>query len=1117
MSPVVLPDAKARQDALSLDSHALVMAPAGSGKTGLLVHRLLRALAVVEAPEQVVAITFTRKAAAEVSARVLETLRAASEPSQVDSGDEHARALRSSALAVLAQDTKHNWQLLDQPARLNALTIDAFCSQLAAQLPLLSGLGGHMAVSDDARGLYLEAISKLFEEIEDASVPEEDRAALARILRLYGNRLDRLIEPLSDLLAVREHWIKAAAAGDDASAWAEQDRLALSGLIDSTLTAFGACLDATEKTSLVSIFSEGSAHSEMLAWGKKLSVWPEQDQAQLRNIASALLTKDGELRKKKGIDKRCGFLPKTACKANFQAFLETRDGDQVLVNCALAVRNLPDSEISPEASELRSAWLRVLRRLAAHLRVIFAAMQQADFGQLAQSALHALRPGGGYGDALLRSEGRLMHLLVDEMQDTSETQLRLIESLTASWTPGDGRSLFLVGDPQQSIYAFRKAEVRLFLGLWESAQLGSLPLKRLRLSANFRSDPAVVDWFNSAFTRIFPATADAQRGAVPFADSVAMVSARQGGGVSTCIFRSEFEEARAAARQAAQLVNDDVSVAVLARTRSKLELVIRALRDQGLTPACQDIDPLATLPEVRDVLALARALWHPQDRLSWAVLLRAPFVGLSWAHMVALSVGQQRLPWPERIEIALEKQTLDQEGTARLLRLRQAIANSAEKHSVRANLADRSEAVWHALAGAASCSRGALDDVRQALRCLREETRGGGIRDMDALKRRLEKLYAAPRTGQVQLMTVHKAKGLEFDHVLLVGCNSAPRSEDKPALHLAEFGGAQLLLPRPDEAWPEDHPAHRSYDFLHDLHVASRQNEALRVLYVAMTRARRSASLFLSAEADANDAPKIKAHSFAAMLMPLIEADLKAGFLQAPAAPVAGEISLEPPQCPRLPLDYVPPEDRDLYRPLEMRTLRPSEAVLQTQEDPEARRDEGDLYAQLLGTMYHEAMQRIAEEGIAAWSDAGVSRKAAMSSGLRRRGMPEPLVQAAVERVIALLKKTLESEIGRWLLSAKIWARSEYPLAGLRDGRWVSAVIDRCFEDDKGLLWVIDYKTAVRAIEADEHVDYVESSRRKYGQQIKGYVELLAELRPDKQIRGALYLAEVDHLVLIEQ
>ena len=1111
---VVLPDAADREAALDLSVHALVMAPAGSGKTGLLVHRMLRALAVAEAPEQVVAITFTNKAAAEIRARVLDVLRAADH----EPDDAHGQALQASARAVLARDAELNWQLLAQPARLSALTIDAFCAQIGAQLPLLSGLGGGIGIAEDPRSLYLDAIMRLFEEIEDASVPAADRAALARVLRLSGNRLDRLIDPLSGLLARREQWMQAAASATED--WGAQDALALAALIDPHLRDFDSSFDHASRVALIDLLRDGASRHELLSWAAELREWPTPggtQLARLRRLAGMLLTQGGELRKPGGVNVKSGFHAKQPYTQAFKALLESQQDNDALVRAARAVCVLPDSELPAELCELRGAWLRVLRRLAAHLRLSFAEAQQADFPQLAQSALQALRPAGGIGDALLAADRRIRHLLVDEMQDTSETQLRLLISLTSTWTPGDGRSLFLVGDPQQSIYAFRKAEVRLFLKLWQEERIGTLPLQRLKLSANFRSQPAVVEWFNDAFTRIFPRQADVLRGAVPFAASVALRPAEGEGGVRLAVCTDAQAEAEAAADEAATRVAPGRSVVVLARARRHLEPVIRALRARGLTPACQDVDPLAALPEVRDLFALARALWHPEDRLAWAVLLRAPFVGLSWTQLVDLSRGRNELAWPQRIAAALSEGRLDDDGMRRLRALQHALDVSAANRSLRAELADRVDAVWRLLGGPACCTRAALDDVRQALRCLREETRGGGIRDIDRLERRLGELYAAPREGQVQLMTVHKAKGLEFDHVLLVGLNRGGRGEEEPPLHLLDMNDAALLVPRPDEAWPPDHAAHRAFDFLHGLHTESRRNESLRLLYVAITRARRTATLYLSAERDhATGAAKLKSNSFAGALEPVIRAEVDAPSAM-PASPAIDTAMAEPdrnpPRAPRLRVGTQLPVEIDLYRPSEIRTLRPSEAVLTAQEEPDNKRDEGDLYAQLVGTLYHEAMQRIAGEGLASWADAGASRRVSMAAGLRRRGMPEPLVEPAVKRVMELLARTLASERGRWLVSPKRWARSEFPLAGLRDGRWISAVIDRCFEDEQGQLWVIDYKTSAHQVSSVQLEQYVVNGAEHYRAQVRQYVELLAMLRPDRKVRGALYFAEADRLV----
>ncbi|WP_374679858.1 UvrD-helicase domain-containing protein [Hydrocarboniphaga effusa] len=1154
-----LPDAEQRRAALNLDRNVLVMAPAGSGKTGLLVSRMLLALARCEQPEQVVAITFTNKAAAEIRFRLLELLQAAErgEPG------EHMPAAYEAARELLDHDRRRGWNLLDQPDRLRALTIDSFNAQLAGRQPLLSRLGGPVRVAEDARELYSEAVMRLFAELEDDELPVADRDALALVLRLAGNRIDRLIGPLSELLARREQWLSPVVSYDE-SVWDEAEAALLRGFVEQGLGDFHRLLGEASGCELVDLLREGASQHELLRWAETLSAWPPATLEHLptfRQLIELLMTKDGRLRSAGGINVKSGFVARQAYTQRMKQLLESLAGDEALEAACQRLRKLPHPHYPPTLKDFQRALLRCLRRLSAHLLAVFGERGETDFSEIARSALVALEAGDdGVGEGLLWADRHIRHLLVDEMQDTSESQVQLLLRLTAAWEDGDGRSLFLVGDPQQSIYAFRKAEVRLFLQLWGERRLGHLPLSCLRLSANFRSSAAVVDWFNEALSAVFPKNADAERGIVPFAPSDAQRPAADGR-VDIAAFGADEGAiaAEAAAEQAERLVASGASVVVLGRARPHLAPVIRALRARGLSPACQDIDPLATQPAVRDLVALARALWHPADRLHWALLLRAPFVGMSWADLVAISAGRTRWSWPDRIEAALKPVepfslpdspefgetgdlfaapqavsdpgpdpqpeavlTLSAEGRARLQRLWDALAASAANPGLRLNLADRTEAVWHALGGAACVGADGLADVQAALRLLRRQTAGDGIADIAALDRSLAQLYAEPRAGQVQVMTVHKAKGLEFDHVLLVGCERKPRAEDKPLWHLRSWQAGEgrhdrdghLLVPRPPESFDETDPAHALYDWLHRQHVAERRNEALRLLYVAVTRAKRSLTLYACADVGPKG-PEFAAESFAGLLRARFAPAFEGRASVVPRSATATATLSPPPRSPRLPIDWKPLADADdalVYRPQERRTLKPSEGVLNAAEDKREERvaAPGDLYAQLVGTLYHEALERIAAEGIEAWADGGDSRRGALSSGFRRLGLPEPQVEKAVDRVLELVRRTLSSPRGRWLLGPKPWARNEYHLAGYQGGQWVAAVIDRCFEDDDGTLWIIDYKTSARPIEAGQVAAYVAEGVERYRSQLRAYFGLLRELRPGKILRTGLYFAEAD-------
>lgn len=1095
MSP---PDQDARSQALDLGRHILAVAPAGSGKTGLLVQRLLAALADADTPEQVVAVTFTNKAAAEIRLRVMEALAAARQPAPAEA---HAARLHQLAQAVLARSTERGWELPAQPDRLCALTIDGFNAQIAAELPLLSGLGGRTQMTEDARGLFEEAVLALFDEALTAAPHSALHQAAAAWLRAAGNRLDQLMPALCELLQRREQWAGPLLGSDIGP---EQDRRLLVPLHLAAQQRLREQLgdDARE---LAAIARLASSENELMSWAQELDGWPAADAALTplhRQLAQLLITDKGQLRKPGGLQTQHGFAPRSASKARMAVLLDARAGDVALAASAAAVCALPGTELPPELHQLREQLRVLLRQLLGHLRVVMGTRGQTDFPEIAQAALGALRPDGSYGEALLRRDAQLRHLLVDEMQDTSESQVRLLEQLTAGWQAGDGRSLFLVGDPQQSIYAFRKADVRLFQRLWETQQLGALTLHRVRLTANFRSDPAVVDWFNASFQAVFPASADLLTGEVPYTPCEAQ-RADGGGSVRLHPFRGGPAEAEAAADTVVEALRQGGSVAVLVRARAHASAVLRALRQRDVAYACQDVDALAALPAVRDVLACARALWHAEDRLAWAQWLRAPWVGLSWADLLALSAGRTRESWPQRLAQAAATPALGEEGRARVARLLAVLEPLQREPDTRADLPLCVERLWTRLGAAACTPADELPDVRRALRLLREQ----GLQDETAFARAVERLYAQPAGAQVQVMTIHKAKGLEFDHVLLVGCGRAPRHNGAPLLTLLETPQGPLLVPSPPAHWSPEalEPAQVLFKYVNSLVTAAQRAEAQRLVYVAGTRARRHLHLFYTLKESARDGTRPARWSFADILWPALQAATAAD--DAVAQNAAAPDLVCAPVAARLPLDACLPAEDRLYRPRETRTHKPSEGLLAALE---LKREDPDPYAQLVGTLLHQALEKIARIGVTAWQ--AQDREPALRAGLRRLGLPDPDVLPAARRILELVQRTLASPAGQFVLGPHPWAEAEYPLAAYREGEWVSAVIDRCFETAAGTLWVVDYKSAARPVAAAQRAAYVQGLCTRYAAQIGQYAELLRAHRGGAHCVAALYVVETGEL-----
>jgi len=203
MTPDGNRDGAARIEAIDPRRSFIVQAPAGSGKTSLLTLRYLRLLATVSSPEEIVAITFTRKAASEMRHRILGALAAASRPLGADARP-HERDLHALATAALAQSRARGWELERNPARLHVQTIDGLNHWLAQRLPLAARIGLSATLVDDARPLYREAARRLVGALESG---DERAGPLMRLARALDHEPRRLAALLAGMLGTREVWL----------------------------------------------------------------------------------------------------------------------------------------------------------------------------------------------------------------------------------------------------------------------------------------------------------------------------------------------------------------------------------------------------------------------------------------------------------------------------------------------------------------------------------------------------------------------------------------------------------------------------------------------------------------------------------------------------------------------------------------------------------------------------------------------------------------------------------------------------------------------------------------------------------------------------------------------
>ncbi len=853
-------DAAVRLQALDPVTSFIVQAPAGSGKTELLTRRVLTLLATVDEPEEILAITFTRKAASEMRQRVVETLQRA-QNGLVPDNDYEAEGL-ALAQSVLDRDKQLDWQLVRNPQRLNLRTIDALATQLAHRLPVTSALGAPTGVIENAAGLYRDVAGRFI---------ESHLGEMQLVLLQLGNRLEQAQGLLANLLANRDQWKRHVYdAGTDHDQLRQVLESMLADLVESRLDNLYACvpeelaeaLPARLRVAFEFLLQDcegdiDEIDSDMQAWFdmEELPGCELSDLQGWDSIGKALLTTKPEVRK--SVTKAIGFPAKSDAKKRGvdASLLESHKQDMVaildcvreapeFVDALIEVCSLPYPRYGDDQWQLLSELLSVLPDLLLELQLAFSERGVVDFAELSERAQRALGTEDEPTDLALSMDLSLKHVLVDEFQDTSQTQFRLFEQLVRGWSEGDGRTFFVVGDPMQSIYRFREGDVALF-GQARQNGVGDVRLKPLALSVNFRAAPAVVDWVNDSFANIFPVREDPDIGAVPYSPSSAHLKTEGSVTVHPLIDVEKVDEAALVADIAKQAIadNDAHRVAILVRTRGQAAEIFAALRAAQLSYQSIDMDLVGERSVVKDLVSLCLAMRYPHDRLHWLSLLRAPFVGLSLNDLHALmDEGGSKAAVVELLRETDRVAKLSVDAQTRIARL-MSILEPALKRVSRSHLMPWVESVWLQLGGPAVCR----DDIdanaaERAIERLVSLEANGLLWQKSVMDEAMKSLYAqqADDSGcQIQIMTLHKSKGLEFDTVILPALDRQPRADGTQLLNWFEStldGRPQLLLAPFEQSGLHAGQRERLNRLVRKARERCDAQEKLRLLYVACTR-----------------------------------------------------------------------------------------------------------------------------------------------------------------------------------------------------------------------------------------------------------------------------------------
>ena len=864
------------------DINATVSASAGSGKTFLLVTRLLRLLLEGHAPGNILALTFTRKAAAEMNIRLRERLYelATADDAAVVQSLHKLGITPDAAMLARARVLYEELLFADYPVRLQ--TFHAFCQEILSRFALEADVPPGFELCEDTSLLEQQVWEALTVEITQQ--PDSEHARRFEHLMAACNGPYNTQQALFALLQHRSDWWAFTEQQHDPVAYAcEQlaQRLAIRPGDNTHWQAF--CDDARDD---LGDFAEALRkhptktnleHAEHI--DRALSQTTAE--ATVAALQPALLTQAGEPRARKLSD----TLIKKMGADGAQRFIELHYSlCERLLHCL-------DQHKRQQSYRINAAWYALGDRLIHLFQQRKRELRQLDFTDLEWHCYKLLSDADNALWVQYKVDQRIDHILIDEFQDTNPTQWQLLHPLleemaaSSQHDSGRARSVFLVGDEKQSIYSFRRANPALQQQASQWLQQ-HLQARETPLDASWRSSPAIMDFVNAVFTQDsigthMPGFSPHSTHRTELAGRVVLLPEFSRDDVvdDNPDFRNPLQqpyvrtpandrlkEAECIAMQIEQLITSGEvqhyrDIMLLMRKRTHLHIYEQVLRAHAIPFNSDQRGGLLDRLEIADMECLLDVLITPYDNLALAQVLRSPLFHVSDDDLLQLAQQASKLNWRQRLQRLAQDlpQTHPLARAERLLMQWQQLADTIPVHDLLDHIYHQGEVIARYRQAVHAEQREQVARNLQRFIELSLQVDAGRYPSLSRFKQYLYNMRELAGDGldqadhsandgddnRLRILTIHSSKGLEAPVVFLADCNNV-QSGDKAWQAMVN--------------WPETAPrplnvqlqlGRRDTDSItlaeQALHQRRQQRENMNLLYVALTRAERM--LFISAVA----------------------------------------------------------------------------------------------------------------------------------------------------------------------------------------------------------------------------------------------------------------------------